>query len=164
MPSSETTFRELRADEVHALQAFYNGLSHETRRLFRPLGWEATVDACEAVCAEADGPRRHDLVIETEGRLVGWGFLDSLDGPEPRLGIGIAEPFTERGLGRRLMDTLIAHARDGGAAAIVLCHVVDNTRAHRVYASCGFVETHRARHDDGLDYVHMRLTLRADCG
>jgi len=161
---AEPLLRALGAHEAEALLAFYNGLSEEARRLFRPLGWQVSLDRCQAVCEATGGGSRHDLVIEASGRIVGWAFLRTLDGAEADLGIGIAEPYTGSGLGRRLMDALIAHARDRGIAAITLCHVADNARAHRLYEACGFVETHRARHDDGLDYVHMRLTLRPACG
>ena len=161
---AEPLLRALGAHEAEALLDFYNGLPEEARRLFRPLGWEASLDQCQAVCEAIGDGSRHDLVIEASGRIVGWAFLRKLDTTEADLGIGIAEPHTGRGLGRRLMDALIAHARERGVAAITLCHVADNARARRLYEPCGFVETHRARHDDGLNYVHMRLTLRPACG
>ena len=161
---AEPLLRALGAHEAEALLDFYNGLSEEARRLFRPLGWEASLDQCQAVCEAIGDGSRHDLVIEASGRIAGWAFLRKLDTTEADLGIGIAEPHTGRGLGRRLMDALIVHAHERGVAAVTLCHVADNARANRLYTRCGFVETHRARRDDGLNYVHMRLTLRPACG
>ena len=158
-PSPAPRVRRLRPDEADELRAFYNGLSDEVRRLFRPLGWKATAERCEAICAAARGSARYDLVLDSGGRIVGWAFLDHLDSAEPRLGIGIAGSFTGRGYGGRMVGVLIAEARRRGKPAITLCHVVGNQPAHRLYVSRGFAVTHRARHDDGLDYVHMRLTL-----
>lgn len=158
-PSPAPRVRRLRPDEADELRAFYNGLSNDTRRLFRPLGWEAEPEECDVICASTRGSTRYDLVLGSGERIVGWAFLDHLDSAEPHLGIGIAEAFTGQGYGGHLVGVLVAEARRRRRRAITLCHVVGNDPAHRLYASRGFVPTHRSRHDDGLDYVHMRLTL-----
>ena len=100
-------------------------------------------------------------LVDGSGRIAGWAFLRKLDTTEADLGIGIAIPYTGRGLGRRLMDGLIAHARGRGVEAIELCHVAANERAHRLYLGRGFEASGTATHADGLRYVEMRLTLRA---
>ena len=156
----EAVTRELRADEAQALQTFYNSLSADARRLFRPIGWNATLEATAGICAAAGAGQRYDVVVDAWGRIVGWAFLTALDTDVAHLGIGIAEPFVGRGLGKQLMDPLIAHARRRGTKAIALCHVADNERAHRLYESCGFATTGSSRGSDGLDYLRMRLTLQ----
>jgi len=158
--AAEPTLRPLRGDEAPALQAFYNSLSPATRRLFRPIGWNATLPTCAAICEATAGSARHDLVLDAGGRLVGWAFLTRLDSASAHLGIGLAEPYVGRGLGRRLMEALIAHARDRGLQSIDLCHVTDNARAHRLYEALGFRTTATHTGSDGQPYVRMRLPLQ----
>ena len=154
-----TLVRKLRQDEAGALQVFYGGLSEEAKRLFRPLGLCPSLADYARVCSDAASGLRHDLVLEADGRIVGWAFLQALDGSMPTLGIGIGEPHTGRGQGKRLMRALIQRARELGKETIDLCHVVDNERAHRLYHGLGFIVTGHFRGQDGLDYVRMRLTL-----
>ena len=55
----EVNLRQLQAGEAAALQRFYNTLCEESRQLFRPLGWTATLAQCEQVVTEAlSGSRR----------------------------------------------------------------------------------------------------------
>jgi len=154
--------RQLRAGEALALQTFYNALSVEAKRLFRPAGWTMSHEVAEAICGEQrEAGKRYDLVLESGSRIVGWAFATRLDTPEAHLGIGVARDFTSRGFGRRLMHGLVAHARGRGLRGIKLSHVVGNARAHRLYEACGFATTGTHTGSDGLEYVDMRLTLEA---
>ena len=156
----EPVLRELSADDALGLQTFYNTLSVEARRLFRPIGWNITLEAAERVCASLEGGSRYDLVLDAGSRIVGWAFLTRLDAAMAHLGIGIHHGFTGSGFGRRLMEGLIAHARRRDIEAVELCHVADNARAHRLYEACGFATTGTRAGPDGLQYVDMRVTLR----
>ena len=158
-PKDEPTVRKLRGDEALALQAFYNGLSTEARRLFRPLGWNASLEATAAICSDGEAGLRYDLVLEHGGRIVGWVFIAGLDGDEANFGIGIAEEFVGRGYGRSLTKMVVAHARKLGKKAITLCHMVDNEPARRLYTSCGFEPTGPSKGPEGEDYINMKLTL-----
>ena len=151
--------RLLRPDDVQALQSFYNTLSAETRRLFRPMGWNATWQCCKEICSPVGRGTRHDLVLDLGGRIIGWAFLTGLETHVANLGIGIHEAFAGRGFGTRLMSSLVERARRDGAEAIELIHVADNERARRLYERCGFVKTGRRHGSDGLDYAAMKLTL-----
>jgi RimJ/RimL family protein N-acetyltransferase len=155
----EPLLRELRPNEAEALQSFYDGLSEVAHCFFRPLGLSPSPADYANVCSDAASGRRHDLVLEAGGRIVGWAFLQAMDTSTPTLGIGIADPFTGRGHGKRLMIALIQRARELDKEAIDLCHVVGNERAHRLYHGLGFIVTGHFRGQDGLDYVRMRLTL-----
>jgi len=157
--NAEPTQRKLRRGDALALQAFYNALSDEARRLFRPLGPTASLDSTTAICSGCEAGTRYDLVLEYDGRIVGWVFIAGLDGDEANYGIGIDGEFVGRGYGRQLTQAVIDHARKLGKKAITLCHVVDNERAHRLYTSFGFEPTGTSVGTDGLDYLHMRLTL-----
>ncbi len=160
IPSSQSPIiRPLRLDEAEALQAFYDALSEEAHRLFRPLGLTPSVADYSRVCSDASSGQRYDLVLEADGRIIGWAFLQPIEASTPSLGIGIADAYTGRGHGKRLMAALIARARELGKEGIDLCHVVGNDRAHRLYEKLGFVVTGRFRGQDGLDYVRMCLEL-----
>lgn len=83
----------------------------------------------------------------------GFGFV-SADVPE--VSIAVVPDARGRGLGRRLMETLIASARRRGVGRLSLSVEVDNP-ARRLYASLGFVEIGTA---DGA--VTMLLDLRTE--
>ena len=155
----EPFLRQLRSDEAEALQSFYDGLAEESKRLFRPLGMSPSLANYTKVCEDGTRGLRHDLVLEADGRIVGWAFIQGLDSSAPTLGIGITEPYTGRGRGKRLMEALIQRARELSKEAIDLCHVVGNERARRLYHGFGFIVTGHFRGQDDLDYVRMRLTL-----
>ena len=115
------------------------------------------------------GWQRWFVVIETDGRIVGHVNLkgDGLTSGLHRceLGIGIQAEYRGTGLGRRLMDTAIAFARDVDTLAWVDLRVfAHNSTARALYRTLGFVEVgilvDRFRIDDGqVDDVIMTLTV-----
>jgi ribosomal protein S18 acetylase RimI-like enzyme len=151
--------RELRADEGPALQRFFNSLSTETRRLFRPAGWNMSLQQCTALCRQSAEGERVDLVLVDRGRIVGWSFLQALDRPSPSLGIGLTEHYCGQGHGKALMGRIIAQARQLGKPEVELTVVQSNERAQRLYESYGFVQTGMWQGSDGQDYHEMRLKL-----
>ncbi|MEN6644261.1 MAG: GNAT family N-acetyltransferase [Armatimonadia bacterium] len=155
----EPFIRPLGSHEALPLQTFYNSLSHDARRLFRPHGWNVTYDVCTGLCGTTGKGERFDLVLDTGRQIVGWCFLHHLDLPTPTLGIGLADAYCGRGWGTRLMDEIIAHARSLNKEAIELTVVHDNDRARALYERCGFVKTGNRKGSDGLDYLQMRLRL-----
>lgn len=152
--------RDLGADDGLALQRFFNTLSAETRRRFRPAGWNMSLEQCVGLCRQSAAGDRYDLVLSDGHEIVGWAFLQALDRPAPSLGIGLAEAYCGQGHGRRLMEMLIAQARKLGKREIELTVVQTNERAQRLYESCGFVRTGMWTGSDGQDYFEMRLRLQ----
>lgn len=81
------------------------------------------------------------------------------------IGMMIDEPYRGAGLGRRLVDTIIAWARGRAIARLSLFVFPHNERALRLYRSRGFVEIERYANDvrraDGhvWDTILMRKTL-----
>ncbi|MCE5241092.1 GNAT family N-acetyltransferase [bacterium] len=153
------TIRELRADDGPALQRFFNSLAPQTRRLFRPAGWNMSLQQCSGLCRQSADGERYDLVLEDRGRIVGWSFLQALDRPAPSFGIGLAEAYHGRGYGRELMGRILAWGREAGRTEFELTVVQSNERAQRLYESFGFTRTGMWQGSDGLDYYEMRLTL-----
>jgi len=104
------------------------------------------------------------LVAESDGRPVGacWFRQMTPDRPGygfiaadiPSVGLAVTPEHQGRGLGRRLLDGLVALARDQGIAALGLSVAEKNERALRLYTSVGFAAVGR----EG-DSLTMRLDL-----
>jgi GNAT superfamily N-acetyltransferase len=156
--------RRLASGDAEALLRFYNGMSASSKRLFHPLGDQTDPDTCREI-VEANmpaAPERYDLIVTCRNNVVGWCFLMGLGGPEPSLGLGIADAHQGRGLGRQLMERVMAWARGQRLPAVSLTVVHNNRVARRLYEHFGFVEvSQRVSEVDRLHYVDMRAELEA---
>jgi ribosomal protein S18 acetylase RimI-like enzyme len=155
--SENVEVRTLTGGDGRALQRFYNELSPESRRLFRPLGWSALLSDCEQIARDAAEGRRFDVVAWHRDAVVGWAFITPMDHDVPVLGIGVADGFQNRGIGKQLMQAVTDEGRRRGRSGIVLTVVDGNDRARLLYERFGFrtIGTHRG--DDGLDYLEMEM-------
>ena len=54
------------------------------------------------------------------------------------IGMYVAPEVGNQGVGRALLEALLAHARAGGVASLVLTVTVGNLPAHRLYEGAGF--------------------------
>lgn len=152
-------YHRLNSRDAGALAAFYNALSPASKRTFRPLGETATVRICAKVARENLAERKYDLVAKEDGSIVGWGFLWDLKSECSTLGLGIADGWQGKGLGRAFMDALISEARCRQLGQVTLTVVQDNERAIRLYEQYGFVRRDEFVADDGLPYYRMTVTL-----
>ncbi len=153
--------RRLTPQDAETLARFYNGLSEESKRTFRPLGPKTTPEICREV-ARANRPEadeKFDLIALAEGEIIGWCFLWDLKSPEPTFGLAVADAYQGKGLGSTLMDRVMAEARARGLATVILTVVTDNERAWRLYQKRGFVRYGTFLGDDGLWYYRMRARL-----
>lgn len=102
------------------------------------------------------------LVAEVAGEIAGAGMIRRQPRKRIRhvghIGIGITPAYQGLGLGRAIMEGLIAWARaqPGNAVSRVDLFVfADNTKAIRLYESLGFVEEGRrrraVRYEDGRE-------------
>jgi GNAT superfamily N-acetyltransferase len=88
-------------------------------------------------------PRHHLIVAVDEGQVVGMASAVHYVHPDkaPQLWInevGVAPTHQGQGVGRRLMEALLAHGRALGCTeAWVLTDDRENTAAHALYASAG---------------------------
>ena len=160
MCNTEPILRELSVNEAGALRDFYNGLSDETLRVFRPFSWTVSIDQCETVTRGIARGYRYDLVLESDGRIKGWGYLEGLNREKGHLGIGFREEFTDKGYGTEMMKMLIRAAERNHLKAIVLTFVEDNARARHVYLKLGFCVVGEFTGEDGLKYQKMVLDLK----
>jgi len=152
------TIRRLQPGDAEALAGFYNGLSREAIRMFRPLGARTSVDACaKIVLANGAGVEtRFDLIALSGTRIVGWSFLWDLDTEKPLFGLATADDQRRKGLGGELMSRVMAVARERGLARVFLTVVKDNDAAWRMYEKRGFAtQGEFVEKSDGLTYLQM---------
>lgn len=97
------------------------------------------------------------VVAEADGCIVGTGALmDEEPGVGRLVRISVARYARGRGIGRRLVQHLIAEARARGHRRVV-CETNDDWEdAIRLYRACGFTEVTRRDGD-----VHFALDLTA---
>lgn len=77
-------------------------------------------------------------VVQTEGEIVGYGVLSTGAGEAHVLNICVAEADRGRGLGSRLLQHLIDHARSICAREVFLEVRPSNTVAINLYRARGF--------------------------
>ena len=96
--------------------------------------------------AEFFADPRHHLAVALEGDLVvgmasGIHYLHPDKPPELFINeVGVSDRWHGQGLGRQLLDALIAHARTLGCVATWVLTEEENTVARRLYASVGGME------------------------
>jgi RimJ/RimL family protein N-acetyltransferase len=163
-PSDATDYRELR---LRALaehpQAFTSSVEEERDK---PLAWSS-----QRLATDASKP--HDLFLGAwvGGRLCGMAGLQGRYRTKERhnatvVGMYVAPECAGKGLGRGLLQGLIARARaEPVLLQLDLTVTAGNPGALALYAGCGFVEfgrLHRAIRvgDEFHDKIHMSLVLR----
>jgi ribosomal protein S18 acetylase RimI-like enzyme len=120
-------------------------------------------------------PFETDLVLvdEREGEIAGYikrgdiWPLDSVTHVRDIKGLAVAPAFQRQGVGRALLEHVIAEARADGARKVTLRVLGHNTPAQALYKALGFVEEGNLRGLfllDGtyVDDVLMALNLTAD--
>ena len=153
------TVRRLCPGDAEALCSFYNGLSPESIRTFRPLGAETTIEACRNTVAD-NGPERDaklDIVAWKAGAVIGWCFIWKLETAKPLFGLGVADEQQGQGIGTALARHVMALAAEREIDCIHLTVVKDNLRARAIYKRVGFVAYGEFTDDtDALPYVRMK--------
>lgn len=99
--------------------------------------------AWRGLLTRADRSHGAPLVAVSEGAVVGTAGLH----PEPfpsahcaMIGMGIVPAYQGRKVGRALLEAVVEAARWYGVRRLGLEVYPDNTRAHALYRSCGFVD------------------------
>lgn len=86
---------------------------------------------------------RHHLAVALDGETVvgmaaAFHYVHPDKPPELFINeVGVADAYQGQGLGRRMLDTLLAHARTLGCVAAWVLTEEDNHAARRLYASAG---------------------------
>lgn len=149
-----TTLRDLHWSDIDELVAL------ETE-LFPDDAWTAA-----SLWAElAARPRRSYVVArdDADGELSGYGGVDLGGEVADIMTMAVAAHHQGRGLGRQLLDELVARAVADHAAYLMLEVRADNDAARRLYESRGFdtLTIRRRYYQPGdVDAHVMRLTLQ----
>jgi RimJ/RimL family protein N-acetyltransferase len=162
--SEAVNLRLIREDDIPAFHRLLDSVAREKKYL-------ASVEAppIERMREFVLGNIREgyaQYVAECDGELVGWA--DIVPGQRTStqhmggLGMGVADGFRGRGIGRMLLSRAIEHCWEMGLKRIELEVFVNNARAITLYEHMGFQHEGRlrkARLIDGeyQDVLHMAL-------
>ena len=148
---SAVTVREMTSTDIDALVVF-------DATLFADDAWPATTWWAEL----AERPRREYLVLEQDGALLAYGGGDHGGESADIMTVAVDPRHRGAGVGRSLVDELIARAERGGASALLLEVRDDNAAARALYARTGFVHVSRRRgyyQPEGVDALVLRRLL-----
>lgn len=132
------------------------------------FGWDTSFEALVARIvsdfAEGHDPHREAAwVAELDSRRVGCVFCvsDTADERTAKLRILLVDPAARgQGLGRRLVDTCVAFAREAGYERMTLWTNDVLTSARRIYQAAGFVLVDEDDHHSfGKDLVGQHWSL-----
>jgi len=133
------------------------------KQLFGAAAWST-----DSLAQEVVGPGRWYVGAQYgAGPLVGYAGLwfDGVDAQVMTIGTAAAHQGT--GVGRALLDALVARARELGAPSVLLEVRVDNEPALRLYEAVGFEKLGMRRgyyQPENKDAWTMRLDLAATHG
>jgi RimJ/RimL family protein N-acetyltransferase len=157
--AGSVALREIRPADARGLTEFYATLSDGVALFFEPFPSMDAGVADQIIGKHLAGREAHYVVETTDGGIVGHCFLWGMDIDEPEIGIGLAEPYQNQGLGQTMMGTLIDRARSAMKPSVRLTVFVENARARHVYEKLGFAETGRRDVVRGARFGGRRMTL-----
>lgn len=109
----------------------------------------------------AGRPRREYLVAEDGDGIAGYAGLDHAGDTSDVMTIATLPRVRGRGLGRCLLEELVARSRAAGAERLLLEVRADNTAARGLYDSAGLrlLQTRRGYYPGGVDALVLALDL-----
>jgi len=124
---------------------------------FKGEGW-----SYGAIASSFENSAYSMFVAEEDGEVIGYGCISVACESCDLENVVVAEEYRRSGVGRRILNALIAEAAKRGAENIFLEVRVSNAPAMRLYLSCGFVGLYaRSRYySDGEDCLVMKKSLQ----
>lgn len=132
----DITIRPLASGDTEALQKFNAAFSDETRSRFLPHAYDG--ETLARIIARAESGIDRAYVALAGDVVVGYFFLWEITSSVPVLGVGVADGWQGKGLGRRFMEILIGDAKTAGCSGIELTTLPENERAFALYRAMGF--------------------------
>lgn len=113
------------------------------------------------IASAFENPAYTMLTAEEDGEVIGYGCIMTVCESCDLENILVAEEYRKSGVGRAILNGLIADAKARGAEKMFLEVRVSNAPAMSLYLSCGFKGVHaRTRYySDGEDCLVMSLHL-----
>ena len=163
-PDGEVSLRPLRPGDVGWI------IHRQTVLYTREYGWDWTYEGLAsrilgAFVAEFDAAREDGWVAERGGAIVGSIFLMKSDDPRvAKLRLFYVEPSARgAGVGRKLVDTCIARARELGYRELILWTNDILVAARRIYQAVGFrLVNEEPHHSFGHDLLGQIWALDLD--
>lgn len=126
------------------LSEFFDGLSERTRAVFGPY-YRFDREHAEQIAQGSPGDRSKTYfvaILEGEGvgnaAIVGLTWFWHWTSKVPWFGIMIADAYQNRGLGQRMLQTMMAEAERADKGGILLTTAKTNVRAQELYKRNGF--------------------------
>ena len=153
--------------DVRAINAIYN---HYVRTC--TCTWHLTEESDESRLAwlRARTPAHPALVVEIEGKVVGWGSLSTYNSRQGwsttvEDSVFIDHARHGQGLGKLMLGALLQRAEALGHESVIARISAEQTASRRLHASLGFVEAGLLKavgrkFGQKLDCVYMLKTLR----
>jgi RimJ/RimL family protein N-acetyltransferase len=136
---------------VPLLQEFDRRIFAESEYLFPSTSPEKTTDETAALIARFESsPSDALLIMQDTSEAMGVGFVRAT--PHPvcahvgAISVGVRRHWRGKGVGRVILDALIAHARScGRIRRLELTVATENRAAIALYEACGFVHEGRKK-------------------
>lgn len=157
----DVVVRPLGPGDRHAVRLAFEGLSWTSRHA-RWLGAKRELSDRElAALVAMDGWHRHGALAWAPGEHRPIGFASCLRTERFWIGevaVAVADAWQGVGVGRALLEAVLASARGAGIDTIVATTLVDNHRARRLIARAG--RKRSARVEAGVVEVEVAAASR----
>jgi ribosomal-protein-alanine N-acetyltransferase len=144
---------------VRMTEAHLDAVMRHEREMFGPESWTRSGYRSEL----ADTRYRYYLAAEDDhGALLGWAGMMVVAEDAQILTVGVVPQARRQGIGQRLLDALLAEAKDRGATAVFLEVRTENEAAQALYRRNGFTDlrVRRGYYDNGrADALEMQRAL-----
>ena len=137
---TQTSIRELTADDLPMLLDFFGQMAGDTRAMFNRNDVNL-IRATDFFAGRGAKDQIHFAAIAQDGGreiIAGYIFLWDLDTRIPWLGIAVRESWKGKRLGRILLDHADEYAISQNCGGIMLTSVPANVRAHALYSRMGY--------------------------
>jgi ribosomal protein S18 acetylase RimI-like enzyme len=135
---SHFELRKLEPSDTRRLLAFYDALSDEIHRRFRPF--DPLTEATFHTHLDDAAREKHVALglLDAEGTIWGHAFVLFLHESKPVFGIGLHQDIHGQGWGRRLMQVTLNEADAKRIPLVTLTVLKDNVWAQSLYEKMGF--------------------------